>query len=93
MVCVGSVVGAVAWGAKLQANAFFFQHHAPGLYPCQISTLLASAFRFGADFVILYLFEFLFLIICKLMLLGRLAANARESSHAEVTEMIGVRRG
>ena len=92
MVCVGSVVGAVAWGSKLQANAYFFKRHAPGVYPRQINTLLASAFRFGAAFVILYGFEFLCLIICKLMLLGRLAANARESSQAEVTEMSGVRR-
>ena len=92
MVCVGSVAGAVAWGASMQSNAFFYEAAVPGVTPQQIYTLYASAGRFNAVLCIFYGLEFLCLIISKLMLLGRLAANATQSSQAVVTEMSGVRR-
>jgi len=92
MVCVGSVVGAVAWGANMQFTVVFSEGNIPGLSSQQQYTLSASASRFGAVFVILYGFEFLFFIICKLMLLGRLATNNTLSSQADVTDMSGVRR-
>ncbi len=92
MVCVGSVAGAVAWGANMQSIAFFYESNVPGVIPQQSYTLYASSSRFSAVFVIFYSFEFLSLIMCKLMLLGRLATNAAQSSQADVTEMSGVRR-
>ena len=92
MVCVGSVAGAVAWGANMQFTVVFSEGNIPGLSSQQQYTLSASASRFGAVFVILYGFEFLFFIICKLMLLGRLATNNTLSSQADVTDMSGVRR-
>ena len=92
MVCVGSVVGAVVWNANMQATAFDYGSKVPGVIPQQGYTLYASSSRFEAVFLILYGFEFVCLIISKLMLLGRLAANAMQSSQAEVTEMSGVRR-
>ena len=84
MVCVGSVAGAVAWGASMQSNAFFYEAAVPGVIPQQVYTLYASSSRFSAVCVTLYGLEFLCLIISKLMLLGRLANNAAQSSQAEL---------
>ena len=92
MVCVGSVAGIVAWSATLVNNVCYYEANTPGITPRQKYTLFASGFRWYAAFLILYSFEFLCLIISKLMLLGRLASNATQSSQAEVTEMSGVRR-
>ena len=92
MVCVGSIAGAVAWGANMQSNSLFYEAKIPGVSSHKSYTLLASYLRLFALFAILYSFEFLCLIMCKLMLLGRLAASATQSSQAEVTEMSGVRR-
>jgi hypothetical protein len=91
MVCVGSVAGAVAWGSNMQSNALLYEASFSGVMPQRFYTLYASSSRFGAVFFILYSFEFLCLIICKLMLLGRLAANATQSSQAEVTGMRGAK--
>ena len=93
MVCVGSIVGIVAWAAFLQRHSLFYDANVRGgVIPQQGYTLYASSFRFVAVFAMLNGVEFLFFIICKLMLLGRLAANAAQSSQAEVTGMRGVRR-
>ena len=92
MVCVGSIAGAVAWGANMYALALYYEINAPALSPQQAYSMFASSCRFFAVFFFLYGVAFLCLIICKLMLLGRLAANAAQSSQAEVTEMSGVRR-
>ena len=92
MVCVGSIAGAVAWGANMYALALYYETNAPALAPQQAYSMFASSCRFFAVFFFLYGVAFLCLIICKLMLLGRLAANAAQSSQAEVTEMSGVRR-
>jgi hypothetical protein len=90
---VGSVAGAVAWGANMQAIACNYDAFVPGVIPHSTYTLFASGSRWYASFYIIYSFEFLCLIICKLMLLGRLATSAAQSSQAEVTEMSGVRQG
>ena len=92
MVCVGSVAGAVAWGAFMQNHALYYETNAPGLAPHQYHSLYASAIRFSVVFQILYGFEFLCLIICKLMLLGRLATSAAQSSQENVSGMSRVRR-
>ena len=90
MVCVGSVVGAVAWAAFVQRHAFLYEAHVRvGVIHY---TLYASSFRFLAVFIVLNGVEFLCFIMCKIMLLGRLATNAAQSSQAEVMEMSGVRR-
>ncbi len=92
MVCVGSVVGAVAWAAFMQRLAFYYEAELPGVSSHQSYTLLASFLRLFALFAILYSFEFLCLIMCKIMLLGRLATNAAQSSQTDVPGMSGVRR-
>ena len=91
MVCVGSVVGAVAWGANMQRLVFYYEAKIPGVTLVQSYTLLASYLRLFALFAILYSFEFFCLVISKLMLLGRLATSATQISQADVTEMSGVR--
>jgi hypothetical protein len=93
MVCLGSVVGVVAWAAFMQRHSLSFEADVRvEVIPQQGYALYASSFRFLAVFDILNGVEFLCLIICKLMLLGRLAANAAQSSQADVTDMSGVRR-
>ena len=90
MVCVGSVVGAVAWALFVQRHVFLYEAHISvgAIY----YTLYASSFRFAAVFKFLIGVEFFCLIICKLMLLGRLVTSATQSSQADVTDMSGVRR-
>ena len=91
--CVGSVVGAVAWGANIQNNAFQYEAQVRfDIIPQQGYALFATSLRFASVFVILYGFEFLCLVMCKLMLLGRLATSAGQSSPTDVPEMSGVRR-
>jgi hypothetical protein len=92
MLCVGSVAGALAWIAALQSNSTGYERHAPGISRQQSYALHASNFRWYAGFLVFYSVEFLCLVVCKLMLLGRLVGNARHSSQAEVTGMSGVRR-
>ena len=92
MLCVGSVAGALAWIAALQSNSTGYERHAPGISRQQSYALHASNFRWYAGFLVFYSIEFLCLVVCKLMLLGRLVGNARHSSQAEVTGMSGVRR-
>jgi len=92
MVCVGSVSGAVAWGAQMTTNAFFYEANAIAATPQEQYSLSASSFRWFASFLVLYGFEFLFCMISKLMLLGRLATNAAQSSQADVVEMSSVKR-
>jgi hypothetical protein len=90
--CAGSVVGAVTWGSRIPSLVFFDAALAPAVTRQQSHTLFAQSARWFAGFNILYGIEFVCLVICKLMLLGRLATKAAESSQAEVTEMSGVRR-
>ena len=92
MVCLGSVAGAVAWSAAMQKNSFFYEASAPGVTRQQTYMRFASTLRFGAVLLILNGFEFLFLIISKLMLLGWLVENATQSSQENVEGMSSVRR-
>jgi hypothetical protein len=92
LMCAGSVVGAVTWGSRIPNLVFFDAALAPAVTHQQSYTLFAQSARWFAGFNILYGIEFVCLVICKLMLLGRLATKAAESSQAEVTEMSGVRQ-
>ena len=87
MVCAGSIAGAVAWGAYMEEGFVFYAADDPDATPYQMYTLTASSFRFFALFLVLYGFEFMCLVISKLLVLGRLVDNATESSHADVSEM------
>ena len=76
LVCVGSVAGAVAWGAFMHTTALGFESNVPGLNFQQRNSLLAPSFRWLAAFFILYPVELLCFIIAKLIMLGRLTNNA-----------------
>jgi hypothetical protein len=88
-ICVGSALGAAAWAAQMLNFSLYYESNAPGPTRSQSHALLASALKFDAAFVVLYGFEFLCLIIAKLLLLGRLASNATRISSHEVSS--GVR--
>jgi len=92
LVCAGSVAGTVAWCASLQKNAVFYEIEAPGVTRRQAYALLASTLRFAAVFFVMNGFEFLCLIVSKLVLLGRLADSATQSSQENVVGMSSVRR-
>jgi hypothetical protein len=84
--CAGSVVsvvGAVAWGSRIPSLILYDAALAPAVTHQQSHTLFAQSARWYAGFNILYGVEFMCLVICKLMLLGRLATKAAESSQAE----------
>ena len=72
--------------------ALYYRTTAAGITPHQAYSLFASACRSFSVFFFLYGLDFMCLIICKLMLLGRLAANAAQGSQADVAGMSGVRR-
>ena len=76
LVCVGSVAGAVAWGAYMQTTSLSFEGNVPGLNAQQRYSQFASSFRWLAAFFTLYPVELLCFIIAKLIMLGRLTNNA-----------------
>ena len=92
MVCVGSVAGAVTWGASMQSNNLDYEGQSSRGTRRQHYTLHAAEARWSVAFLIFYSFEFLCLVVSKLMLLGRLATNAAQSSQSEMSGMSGVRR-
>ena len=79
LVCAGSVAGAIAWGATMPNNAFNYESSSPGFTHQQSYALQASSSRWLAVFLIFYPMEFLFLIMAKLMLLGRLSNHAYQN--------------
>ena len=88
LVCVGSVIGAVAWVTYMQTAAL--QYQLPPTATRQQGYLLyASTFRWFAAFNVLYPVEFLCFIIVKLIMLGRLTSNATRNlqSDAQVCDM------
>ncbi len=91
LMCVGSVVGCVAWGAATQSNVRFFELFEPGTTRVQYYTRSASYQRWQTVFYIFNGLEFICLIIPKLFLLGRLGSNALRSMRDEVPEMGAVR--
>ena len=72
LMCVGSVAGAAAWGAKMRANTLSYEGIALVLNAQQQYAQLASASRWAAAFSIIYPVELLCFIAPKLMMLGRL---------------------
>ena len=93
LMCVGSVMGCVAWGVAPQSNALYWEEFEPGnnYTRLQIYTNSASYHRWLAPFYIFNGLEFICLIIPKLLLLGRLGSNALRSMRDEVPEMGAVR--
>jgi len=93
LMCVGSVVGAVAWGAAMQDisleyQAVFDKH---SISNRQYFAMFASAYRWQATTNILQPVEFLCFVILKLMMLGRLTNNATRRLQAYVQEQGGDR--
>jgi hypothetical protein len=88
LVCVGSVAGAVAWGASMQANSFRYEVSVPGISERQRHAALASSARWLTVFFVVYPVEFLCFIVAKLMLMNRLASNAARNlqTHAQEQE-------
>ena len=94
LVCVGSVVGAVAWGAIMQGYVLYFESSEPGLTARQRYAISASADRWFAVFNTLYPAEFLCFIFPKIMMLGRLTTKRLRvsgSAQASVTGEVGGR--
>ena len=92
LVCVGSVVGTVTWGARMILNDFFYAANAAGVTTEQNFALGAAFLRWNAAFYILYPVEFLCLIIPKLMLLRRLTNHANRHLKAQALDASGGRR-
>ena len=86
LVCVGSVAGAVTWGARMQSNSFIYELSVPGISERQRYAALASSARWLTVFFVLYPAEFLCFIVAKLMLMNRLASNAVRSLQAHAQE-------
>ena len=84
LICVGSVAGAVAWGAQIQANSLAVEHFTNRQ---QLYSRNASLNRWFAAFNVLYGLEFLCFIIPKLMMLGRLTENSNGGSQAQAADM------
>ena len=80
LVCVGSVVGAIGWGAQMQTNSLYYESFAPANTRRDNYALLASAARWFACFLVLYPVEFLCFILPKLMLLARLTAQISQAN-------------
>ena len=78
LVCVGSVLGAVAWSADMQRKTLRFEGDLT-INDRQRYTLFASAQRWLAAFNILNGLEFMCFMIPKLMMLDRLTHNATRS--------------
>jgi hypothetical protein len=90
--CVGSVAGAVSWGANMQINTLNFDHLKVASSNPEFYSTYASIQRWQAAFYIMYGMEFLSFIIPKLMMLGRLTENTTGSSKAKSVDMDRVRR-
>jgi len=76
LMCLGSVFGAVAWGAWMQflvAVFSMFSTATPGLTLAQVESLNAQAQYWGAAFYVTYAMEFLCLSVAKLLVLHRMA--------------------
>jgi hypothetical protein len=89
LMCVGSVAGAVTWGAEMQAFTLTYEPYSTSQ---QSYSLNASLSRWLAAANVLYGLEFLCFIIPKLMMLGRLTENSNGSLQAVAADMDRVRR-
>ena len=86
LMCLGSVAGAVAYGASMQSGYFTVESSIPGVEYQKSLTLSASAAQWNAIYYIMYPLEFLCMIIPKLMTLGRLTNIATRSLQAHAQE-------
>ena len=91
-VCLGSVAGALTWGAALWNNYLDYEAASPGLAVREVFALNARANRWSAVFILLYPWEFMCFSGSKLMLLRRLMGNVTGTLQAEVSDMSGIRR-
>jgi len=91
LMCVGSTAGCVAWGAASQANTWYFAARQNGGTRAQFYSYNSKRTVWLTAFYIPNGLEFLFLIIPKLLLMGRLASNAARSLRDEVPQMRVVR--
>ena len=73
LMCVGSVFGAVAWGAWMQALVAIFNTQNPGVTSAQSQSLNAQGQYWSAAFYVTYGMEFLCLSVAKLLVLHRMA--------------------
>ena len=92
LMCVGSMAGAVSWGAYMQAHALEYEGSAATLALQQVLLVDASQSQWNATFCITYGLEFLCFIVPKLMMLGRLTENTTGSSQAQSVDMDRTRR-
>ena len=92
VMCVGSIVGTVAWASNMVSFALYFEYHATNVNSQEIQEKFASSKRWLAVFFLTYSVEFLCVIVPKLILLGSLVRNASSSSGLQVPEMSVVRR-
>jgi len=70
---LGSVFGAVAWGAYMQVLVANFNTGTPGLTPAQNQSSNAQAQYWAAAFYVTYAIEFLCLSVAKLLVLDCMA--------------------
>ena len=89
LMCAGSVLGAVAWGANIQALTLLYEP-APTFRLANRAN--ASQNRWLAAYNVLYGLEFVCFIVPKLMILGRLTENSSGSSQAQAADMDRARR-
>ncbi len=73
LMCLGSLFGAVTWGAWMQALVVSFNGLTPGLTTAQSQSLNAQSQYWGASFSVTYGMEFLCLSVAKLLVLHRMA--------------------
>ena len=90
VMCVGSIVGTVAWASNMVSFDLYFEIHAPNVNSREAK--FASSKRWLAVFYLTYSVEFLCVIVPKLILLGSLVRNASSTSGLQVPDMSVVRR-
>jgi hypothetical protein len=73
LMCLGSVFGAITWGAYMQNLVAFFNTLAPGLTPAQHYSFDAQGQYWSAAFYVTYAVEFLCMSVAKLLVLHRMA--------------------
>ncbi len=73
LMCLGSVFGAVTWGAWMQAIVAVFSCGTPVVTPAQFLSLNAHGQYWSAAFYVTYAMEFLCLSVAKLLVLHRMA--------------------
>jgi hypothetical protein len=73
LMCVGSVLGAITWGAYMRYLVAEFTVFTPGLTPSQNQLLFAQTQYWGGAFYVTYAMEFLLLSVAKLLVLDRMA--------------------